>query len=112
METGSFLNSVMGGSNRALEPEVGMGCTILCWTDRHAATVVEVRSATTIVVQQDHARRVDKNGMSESQKYEYTPNPEATREVFTRRKDGRWKKRGGGYTLMLGERMEYHDFSF
>lgn len=94
------------------QPEVGMGVTICMYSDRHAATVVEVRSDTTIVVQEDISTRVDDNGMSESQIYEYQRDARAPKRTFTRRKDGTWKERGAGTGLQLGARRTYHDYSF
>jgi hypothetical protein len=97
-------------------PEVGMGATINMYTDRHAATIVEVKSPTKIVIQQDSAERTDSNGMSESQDYAFTPNPKAAKEVYTKRKNGLWIKtgesKGNGTSLHIGQRNEYHDYSF
>jgi hypothetical protein len=106
-------------------PEVGMGATILGWTDRHPATIVEVskdRGAVLLKVQEDDYRRLDKNGMSECQQYLYSPNPNGRVHHYRQDKSGRWvevefneetkrwNKRGGG--LRIGEREKYHDFSF
>ena len=47
-------------------PEVGMGATVLHWTDRSPATVVEVfkiGKAVAFTVQEDRATRIDQNGM-------------------------------------------------
>lgn len=38
--TGSFINYMMG--NNSTLPEVGKGCTILGWSDRHAYEVMNV----------------------------------------------------------------------
>ena len=109
------------------EPVVGMGATILCWTDRRAATIIEVgthRGLLMVAVQDDTATRSDANGMSECQSYTYAPNPdgEVRRFVF---KAGIWRsleqdasgrlvlsRAGSGYGLRIGERHHYHDFSF
>lgn len=106
-------------------PEVGMGCTILGWTDRHPATIVEVtkdRGAVLLKVQEDEYRRVDGNGMSEDQRYLYSPDPNGQIHWYRQDKSGRWTevklnpetgrycKQGGG--LRIGEREKYHDFSF
>lgn len=114
--TGSLVNAVVGGS-RQPAPEVGMGATVLHWTDRSAATVVSVSaSGKSIVVQMDNARRTDSNGMSESQTWEHTPNPNAHRLEYTHRKNGAWVRKGepmkSGGRLALGYRDTYHDFSF
>jgi hypothetical protein len=94
-------------------PTVGMGTTELCWTDRHAYTVVEVVSDRKIIVQRDTATRSDKDGMSDSQSYTYTPNPNEPRLVLTLRKDGKWRRMGdSGNVFALGFRQEYQDYSF
>lgn len=105
-------------------PFIGMGATVLGWTDRHAATVVEViEGGKYIGVQQDKATRTDKNGMSENQEYEYAPNPTASVQYFKQEKDGRWSKvsknpetgrfkKTGCYGLRIGVRDEYYDYSF
>lgn len=98
-------------------PKVGDGATYGCWTDRHAGTVIKVsKSGKTVWVQADHAKRVDKNGMSEMQTYEYSPNPEGHIIVFTLRNDGRYNEkgcaRGYGNRVGFGHRNAYHDYSF
>jgi hypothetical protein len=117
-ETGSLINHLYSRQAPAL-PKVGDGATLLGWTDRHAATVVEVKETPTqvkVTVQVDHATRIDGNVMSESQVYVYAPNPDAQKVTYTFAKlpDGRLKqlgaKRQGG--LALGYRDEYYDFSF
>lgn len=112
--TGSLVNHVMAGSKDA-EPTVGMGVTFLMWTDRHAGTIVEVGKGT-VVVQRDKPVRTDSNGMSESQSYEFEPQPDAKKEVFTLRKNGAWVLKGdamkNGQRIAIGYREEYYDFSF
>lgn len=123
-ETGSLMNHlysrmVVGEPM----PYVGMGATLLSWTDRDPATIVEVNLAKKyIVVQRDEAVRVDSNGMSESQEYEFTPNPNAPRMIYKKNRKGIWKRhefneRGRlvlahGQGLRIGERDKYYDFSF
>lgn len=116
MAYGSLINAI-SGSNPDLIPEVGMGATILYWTDRRAATVIAVSaSGREITVQYDTAIRTDDNGMSDSQSYRYEPNPAGATRVFTKRKNGQWIAKGeplkGGQRLGLGYRREYYDFSF
>lgn len=118
--TGSLINNIYANSEYP-RPQVGMGATELMYTDRHACTIVEVRcnkagEPRTIVVQRDCANRTDANGMSESQSYEYTPNPDGAKDVVTLRKNGRWVKQGesakSGASFAIGARREYHDYSF
>lgn len=98
--------------------KVGMGATYGIGSDRYPFTVVEVLSETRVVVQADRYKRIDKNGLSELQEYEYTPDPEACRTIVTRRKQGDdyvWRKqgdgKGGGYFGFHG-RHAYIDPSF
>lgn len=122
---GSVHNRIMENSVTKEPITIGMGATLISYSDRHAATVVgiEQKGKTTIIkVQQDHAKRIDKNGMSESQNYVFTPNKEAYVHIFKKtgdkpfvecranEKTGRLVKCGGG--ILLGHRDEYYDFSF
>lgn len=109
-ETASLTNYLMSGTVGAPEPAVGMGATILMWTDRHAATIVKV-TRTQVHVQRDTATRVDDNGQSEVQDYIFTPDTKAPVEVFRKTKTG-YRMAGGGSSLRIGERDEYHDYSF
>ena len=107
-------------------PEVGMGVTMTSYSDRSAGTIVEVKKmgkGLLITVCEDDAKRIDNNGMSESQEYEYTFNPKGATYMFRQAKpDTCWVKvyrnantnrlkqqRGGFY---IGKREKYHDFSF
>jgi len=105
-------------------PYVGMPATLLSWTDRSPATVVDVNmKGRCIVVQEDDYQRIDNNGLSESQEYEYARNPKASVYIFRKNKKGEWVQhrfnpktnrlvQSRGYGLMLGKREKYHDFSF
>jgi hypothetical protein len=106
-ETGSLMNHVMSRSEAV--PEVGMGATILCWTDRTAGTIIKV-TPTQVHVQRDIATRIDHNGMSESQEYRYESDPNGIVEVFRMTKKGyRNLSRNG---LLIGSRQAYYDYSF
>lgn len=118
-ETNGLSNYLLSGTNGQPVPEVGMGATVLMWSDRHPATIVAVVTfkggaragqVKEIHVQQDDAKRVDNNGMSESQTYEFTPNKDAGIQIFKVTKSGAFK--GSGGQLRIGERDKYHDFSF
>ena len=119
-DTASFHNYLLSGTKGQPIPEVGMGATILMWTDRHACTIVKVvhngwLPPKKIAVQRDHAKRTDDRGMSDAQSYEYSPNTEAPIEWFSLRKDGAYVKVGAsinGYRLRIGDRKEYYDYSF
>lgn len=98
-------------------PEVGMGATILMYSDRDAATIVTISDTRKLIgVQRDKFVRTDENGMSEDQTYEFTPNPAAHIEYFTLRHNGQWIRQGetlrNGLAILLGRRDKYRDFSF
>lgn len=116
MDTGSLTNHILARSTKGQPtPVVGMGATLLHWTDRSPATIIEVKGKT-IKVQEDDAERVDDNGMSELQKYVFSRNSTGQITVFTLRKNGAWVRKGepmkGGSKVRIGDRDKYHDFSF
>ena len=98
--TGSLVNALYALESVKV-PNIGDGATILSWTDRHPATVIDIEEKgkyVYVTTQEDRARRVDNNGFSENQKYLYLPNPKPpenppdpstggpTRRVLLRRK--------------------------
>ena len=115
-ETGSLINHIMSGSQQP-EPQVGMGATVLHWTDRTAGTIIEVGEKH-FVVQADKAIRTDGNGMSDAQSYRYEPNENGIRYTFKRvtrgKAKGAWREGGSysGYAVLIGHRDHYHDYSF
>lgn len=120
-QTGSLMNHVYSRMGSP-EPVVGMGATECLWSDRHAVTIVEV-TAKYIVTQADTTKRVDTNGMSESQEYEYTPNPEAYKQYWKKDQKGQYRQahhnekgnlvfNGSSTHLGIGYRDEFYDFSF
>ncbi|UTS52150.1 hypothetical protein [Synechococcus phage BUCT-ZZ01] len=126
-QTGSLVNHIYSrGVIGQPDAAVGMGATMLGWTDRYPGTVIEVfkiGKSIALAVQEDDAKRIDKNGMSESQDYEFTPNPKGRVSHFKQKDDGTWVnvykdadtnrwKQTGSRGLRLGERDKYYDFSF
>jgi hypothetical protein len=124
--TGSLTNWLLSGVKGQPEPVVGMGATLLAYTDRYAGTITRVfeeRGVLMVDVQEDDAKRTDNNGMSEMQEYAYSPNPNGRVKTFKLYKGGwqavyksqvtgRWKMDPGGNGLRIGERRKYNDFSF
>lgn len=115
--TGSFINNQMQDSNVDVVPEIGMGVTELCYTDRIPHTIIAIHKAKngnikSIEVQEDKAFRTDTNGMSEAQSYRFEPNPEGAIRTLKRYKDGRWRAARAGNVFMLGARSRYYDYSF
>lgn len=94
-------------------PEIGMGATILMYSDRHAATIIDIHpNGKRIVIQEDTATRTDNNGISESQAYTYTPNPNGETHTVSLRKDGSWRISKSKTQVGIGYRREYYDYSF
>ena len=94
-------------------PVVGMGVTQGVGSDRYPFTVVEVINERRIVVQADEFVRTDHNGLSESQEYSYTPNPDARKIVLSKRKSGVWREvRTSDGNFYPGHREAYLDPSF
>lgn len=116
MAFGSLHNKLMA-DGRSPAPEVGMGATILMWSDRHAATIVAVeRGGKRVGIKQDNAKLLSGSVFREAQKYEFSPNPDARVEWYSLRKNGRFVREGesqsGGRALGIGYRSEYYDPSF
>jgi len=128
-QTGSLVNHLYSRMTKGQPtPEIGMGVTLLSYTDRSAGTIVSKFTKgkyTYIEVTLDDAKRVDTNGMSEIQEYVYTQRTDAAKytfrtdavdgkwqEVYMNSETGRWKNIDGGKGLRIGTRETYHDFSF
>ena len=54
--------------------KVGTPCTIYMWSDTHAYEVIAVINQEHLIIRKLDAKRIDKNGMSECQHYEYSSN--------------------------------------
>lgn len=126
-QTGSLINHL---HSRAVigQPDVvvGMGATILHWSDRSPATifrVFKIGKLTYIETRDDRYTRIDANGMSESQEYEYKTDINGARRYFRKTESGMWegvrkneetgrwiKTKSSG--VRVGERERYYDFSF
>lgn len=92
---------------------IGAGATIHHWSDRTAATVIQIfQNGKKIILQEDLAIRTDSNGMSESQSYDYQRDPTGSVYVATLRKDGRYRITKSTQVVSIGTRNKYHDYSF
>lgn len=121
MRYGSMMNSLMSGGTNP-EPEIGMGATILMWSDRKPATITEVLryksgpkkgQIRAVKTRADRAIRTDSNGMSDAQSYRFEPMLDVPESTWTLRKDGSFRKQGDQYTqLAIGFRDAYYDYSF
>ena len=100
------------GLCKSSAPQVGMGATKFLWSDSHAYTITRVSaSGKTFWMKQDDATRIDDNGMSDCQEYEYTPNENAREEMVRMTKRG-WRCSWDKQRVVVGFRYEYYDYSF
>ena len=123
--TGSLVNALYALESVKV-PNIGDGATILSWTDRDPATVIDVEEKgqyVYVTTQDDDYRRVDNNGISEQQSYLFVPDPKGAirhwrinrrgeiDRVVINSETGRWNKWGSG-GIYFGRRAKFHDFSF
>lgn len=124
-QTGSLVNHMMASTDSKLEIKAGTPVTILSWSDRKPGTVFRtfmVGNTEIIEVREDDYKRIDNNGMSEQQEYEYKINVNGSKHFYRASKKGgyegcyqsketgRWVK-GSGFAS-FGHREAYFDFSF
>ncbi len=71
---GSLMNRLEEGRTFG-EIKVGTGVTQMSYSDRHPYEVVKVIDDNHLLIRACDAKRIDKNGESECQEYEYTLRP-------------------------------------
>ena len=127
MSIGNLINYLVANGRQTI-PEVGMGATICYCNDRSAGTIIKVDLSGKIgslQVQEDFASRIDNNGLSDDQTYDYTRNPDGCITTFKLdTKRGIWRQvyrspvsrrlvySTNGNGLLIGKRDKFHDFSF
>lgn len=137
-QTGSVINHLLArGTIGQPDVKVGMGVTILGWTDRHPGTIFRVfkhrinksLSVPAIEVRADNYKVVKGSCHDGSAEYEYSVNVSGSRHYFVF-KDDAWREaynqaamstgeiklklatKGNGHGLRIGSREEYYDPSF
>jgi hypothetical protein len=125
-DTGSLVNHIQSRATIGQPvPEVGMGATILGWTDRYPATIIDVqiiKGRVYVTVQEDHAKMISGDYYNPGE-YEFTRNPAASFQTWRTTENGMWegtlfnaktkrwvKNRGNG--LRVGDRDRYNDPHF
>lgn len=71
---GGMYNRINEGAQLG-ELRVGMGATLMMYSDRKPYTVQKIVSDKRVIVTPDRFRRIDSNGISEKQEYEYESVP-------------------------------------
>lgn len=124
------LNNRIAEKMKMPKPEVGMGVTELCYTDRHPFEVIAILSDKRIKVRKMTAERTDTNGISDCQEYRYFPNFDGEIKTLVLR-NGKWRdivkeydndengrlvevetRRLGCNGWLIGRAEKYHDYSF
>lgn len=126
-DTGSVMNHLFSRQTKGQPvPVVGMGATLLGWTDRYAGTIVRViqdkRGRYIVTVQEDEAKIVSGSDYDGSAVYEYSPNPLNCKHHFRFEEGKGWRgvsladngrvKLQESYGLKIGVREQYRDPSF
>lgn len=129
-ETGSVINHFQSRATIGQpKPVVGMGATLLFWTDRQAASIVSVEEIISkryryiVGVQEDRSRVVSGSTYDGSAEWAFERNPENVVRLFASRVDGgQWVSvqrndkgrlvKMDGVGLRIGERDTYRDPSF
>ncbi len=105
--------------NEVINVKVGDGATICWYSDRTPVTIIEIEpNGKWIKVQEDNAKRIDSNGMSDFQDYEYSRNENGRTYTFKRTRkqpyrytdNGKWEN--WGHKLVFGYREKYFDYTF
>lgn len=128
-ETNSLINHLYSrGTIGQPAPKVGMGATMLGWTDRHAGTITKVTEYTgklvrwEVEVTYDDAKVVSGSEHDGSAVYEFSPGTGTRQfafylktqswEEFTRNPETGKRNKQRGYGLRIGDRDHYRDPSF
>lgn len=132
-QTGSLVNHMYSRATIGQpKPIVGMGVTILAWSDRYAGTIQKVNEINNsklwsyeIEVTRDNAKVIAGSSHDGSADYEYISNENGAKylfrfnsktqswvEGFMSEETNRFKARKTGKGIRIGEREEYRDPSF
>lgn len=103
------LTNLVYAEDKSPAPKVGDGATLICWSDRRAYTIVDVKK-TYILATRDNVERIDRNYQNGPQEYSYQTDLEAVPEKANLRKDGNYYI--GSQALKVGYRNEYEDPNF
>lgn len=106
---GSINNRLQEGQ-ASQAPEVGMGGTVLMWSDRNPVTVTKILSKHRIVVRRDRVTEWDEDGYGKT----FEPGENTDERIVRLCSDGKWKFEGDAArtVVVLGVREAYYDRSF
>lgn len=91
------------------ELQIGDGATILYWSDRRPATIIDISpSGKTVTIQTDKVDIINPN--SPNPTFRFEPDPNGATLKVRKAKNGRWY--ANGQQINLGHRDYYFDESF
>ena len=99
------------------KPEIGMGVTEMMYSDRAPYEIIAIKDDRHITVRAMGYKRIDNNGFSEIQEYEYDSNPNGYVCDLFKTKRGVWVRRVGVRGVddssgwFIGRAERYYDFS-
>ncbi len=92
---------------------IGLGVTLGVGSDCYPYTLVDFNAKGTVIsVSADKYKRTDSNGLSESQEYEYTTDPNAPVEKLRWSNKFKCYRTAGGSRYHVGHRRAYQNPSF
>ena len=96
-----------------MQYKVGDGATVQLGSDQYPYTIIWINgTGTRLTLQQDKSIRLDNNGMSDCQSYDYIKDLDGEIIDVSLRKDGKYRVSNSKQRVTLGVRRKYHDFSF
>lgn len=127
-DTGSLVNYALSGHLNQPEAYVGMPVTMLSWSDRHPATIIQlfkVGKSNFMRIQADNYNVVPRENpqYGDHIEYTYSTNPDGCTYTYRKDANGKWCEvylkedtkrwvKGCGGGIHLGEREKYWDPSF
>ena len=103
---GNLTNRLLERTENDKEIKVGMGATIIMFSDRWACTVVEVKSKCSAIIQRDKAKSIGGFG---SNNWELSRDENGMKfEIFCR--NGVWKTKEEKFKVIIDKKDEYYDY--
>ena len=110
---GSVQNRLLETVNGQPDPEVGMGCTEIYWSDREPYEVIEVKDNRHCSARKMQAKHI---GEAFTNEWDITPDEEGRIVDLFKTKQCRWVHRFSdgryGQTFVMGYADKYYDYSF
>ncbi len=106
---GNLTNRLMERTeNQEQEIKIGMGATIIMYSDRIACTVIEIKGKCKAVIQRDKAKCI---GGAYSNEWELSRDENGMKyEIYCR--NGVWRVKDSKEKVIIGKRDYYYDYTF